>query len=139
MTSEAMPVAIAKRLNCRSTTRPTSACATRKASACFTLTCPAGIGRERVRSTLASRSRSVMSFQVQPAPRMAKAPAKNRARTTGNRLISCGKGAPKEQGKADRHWDDCGRKGGGDRGRPPAWQQEKPAADGAIEAGEPQV
>jgi len=60
------------------------ACRTRKASACLTLTWPAGIGRERVRSTLASRSRSVMSFQVQPAPRMTKAPMKNSTITSGN-------------------------------------------------------
>ncbi len=72
-----MPVQIVKALNCSSTARPTSACATRKPAAAWTLTCPDGIGRERVRSTLASRSRSTMSFQVQPAPRMAKAPTKN--------------------------------------------------------------
>src|SRR3984957_7479486 len=86
MTSEAMPVATAKRLNCSSTRSPINACTTRKTSACGTLTCPAGIGRDRVRSTLASRSRSVMSFQVQPAPRMAKAPKKNSAMTSGNWL-----------------------------------------------------
>src|SRR6202047_2620235 len=85
MTSDAMPVMTAKRLNCSSTASPINACATRNASACGTLTCPAGIGRDRVRSTLASRSRSVMSFQVQPAPRMAKAPTKNSAMTRGNR------------------------------------------------------
>ena len=39
-----------------------------------TLTWPDGIGRERVRSTRASMSRSTRSFQVQPAPRMAMAP-----------------------------------------------------------------
>ena len=44
----------------------------------------AGIGRERVRSTLASRSRSVMSFQVQPAPRITKAPTKNSKITSGS-------------------------------------------------------
>ena len=72
-----MPVQIVKPLNCNSTASPTSACATRKTPAACTLTCPDGIGRERVRSTMASRSRSTMSFQVQPAPRMAKAPMKN--------------------------------------------------------------
>ena len=86
--NEAMPVAIAKRLNCSNTAKPISACATRNASACLTPTCPAGIGRERVRSTLASRSRSVMSFQVQPAPRMTKEPIRNNARMSGNRLTS---------------------------------------------------
>ncbi len=48
------------------------------------LTCPDGIGRDRVRSTLPSRSRSVMSFQVQPAPRMTKAPTKNSATSHGS-------------------------------------------------------
>src|SRR3954447_25184276 len=38
------------------------------------------MGRERVRAARVSRSRSTMSFQVQPAPRMAKAPTKNRMR-----------------------------------------------------------
>ena len=37
-----------------------------------------GAGRERVRATCASRSRSTMSFQVQPAPRITNAPTKNR-------------------------------------------------------------
>ena len=49
----------------------------------MTETWPAGIGRERVRSTLASRSRSVMSFQVQPAPRIANAPMKNKTTVSG--------------------------------------------------------
>src|SRR6266567_1152585 len=84
MISEAMPVMIAKRLNWSSTASPINACTTRNAAACGTLTCPAGIGRERVRSTSASRSRSVMSFQVQPAPRMANAPMKNSAMMRGN-------------------------------------------------------
>src|ERR1700692_271818 len=61
---------------------------TRNPAACGTLTWPAGIGRDRVRSTSASRSRSVMSFQVQPAPRMAKAPTKNSARIRGSRPMS---------------------------------------------------
>ncbi len=74
----------AKRLNWSSTQSPTNACSTRNRSARFTLTWPAGIGRERVRSTIASRSRSVMSFQVQPAPRMAKAPRKNNGIVSGN-------------------------------------------------------
>ncbi len=42
--------------------------------ACGTVTWPEGIGRDRVRATSASMSRSVMSFQVQPAPRITKAP-----------------------------------------------------------------
>ena len=43
------------------------------------LTSPAGSGRLRVRSTWASILRSTMSFQVQPAPRMASAPIANSA------------------------------------------------------------
>ncbi len=66
-----------KPLNCTSTSRPTRACATRNAIAALTLTCPDGIGRERVRSTLASMSRSIRSFQVQPAPRITMAPIRN--------------------------------------------------------------
>jgi hypothetical protein len=80
MTSEAIPVAMVKPLNCSSTRSPTSAWATRNAAAWVTLTWPEGIGRERVRSTRPSRSRSTMSFQVQPAPRIAKAPMKNSRR-----------------------------------------------------------
>src|SRR5581483_7805891 len=84
-----MPVQIAKRLNCSSTTRPIRAWTTRKTRPCVTLTWPDGIGRERVRSTFASRSRSVMSFQVQPAPRMAKAPMKNNAMSRGSGRSWC--------------------------------------------------
>ncbi|MGY4329748.1 hypothetical protein ACVWWG_004165 [Bradyrhizobium sp. LB7.2] len=76
-------------MNCSNTTSPISACATMKASACFALTWPDGSGRERVRSTLSSRSRSVMSFQVQPAPRITKAPTKNRTMVSGRRPTSC--------------------------------------------------
>ena len=46
-----MPVPTANQLNCKSTANPTSACKIRNAAACFTLTWPEGIGRERVRST----------------------------------------------------------------------------------------
>jgi hypothetical protein len=53
---------------------PASDSAIMKPAACGTVTCPDGIGRERVRATCASMSRSVMSFQVQPAPRITKAP-----------------------------------------------------------------
>ena len=85
-----------------------------------TLTWPEGIGRERVRSTLRSRSRSTMSFQVQPAPRIANAPMKNSTRWSrlGDRL--CG---------GDR----------GERRRPPAGQQQQPRADRAVEPGQPQI
>ncbi len=115
-----MPSAMVKPLNVISTAKPTSACNTRKTAAETTLTWPEGIGRERVRSTLASRSRSTMSFQVQPAPRMAKAPMKNR-----HEVHEIGT-----------------RAHGGDRGkrrRPPARQQQKPGADRPVKPREPQV
>ena len=44
-----------------------------------TLTCPDGIGRSRVRSTLSSMSRSTMSLKVQPAPRITTAPIRHSA------------------------------------------------------------
>jgi hypothetical protein len=47
---------------------------TAQPSACRGVTCPEGIGRDFVRATAASKSRSVMSFHVQPAPRIRKAP-----------------------------------------------------------------
>ena len=76
--SEARPVKTVKRLNWISTRNPTKACASMNMVACATVTCFDGIGRERVRSTSPSRSRSTRSFQVQPAPRIAKAPMKKR-------------------------------------------------------------
>jgi len=54
--------------------KETSDWITAQASACLVLTCPEGIGREAVRATEPSILRSVMSFQVQPAPRIRKAP-----------------------------------------------------------------
>ena len=78
----------------------------------MTLTCPAGIGRERVRSTLASRSRSVISFQVQPAPRMTKAPTKNNAMFNGSgrrsRAVPAASAADHQQGINSSH-DPIGR------------------------------
>ena len=58
---------------------PTADCSTIQISALRSVTSPAGSGRLRVRSTWASTLRSTMSFQVQPAPRMASAPSANRA------------------------------------------------------------
>ena len=85
-----------KRLNWSSTSKPTSACASMKMVACATVTWPEGIGRERVRSTRPSRSRSTRSFQVQPAPRMAKAPMKNSTmcQRLGKRSCACRRGRP---------------------------------------------
>src|SRR6267154_3028189 len=78
-------------------------------AACGTLTCPAGIGRERVRSTNASRSRSVMSFQVQPAPRMANAPMKNSAMMRGNCPMSPAASAADHQHGISSSQDPIGR------------------------------
>ena len=49
-----------------------------KNTACGTLTAPDGIGRSTVRATLASNSLSVMSLNVQPAPRIPIAPMPNK-------------------------------------------------------------
>ena len=79
----------------------------------MTVTWPDGIGRERVRSTLPSRSRSTMSFQVQPAPRIAKAPMKN--------STTCQRFGP------------AVRRATGKPGRPPARHQQQPGADRPVE------
>ena len=60
-----------------------------------------------------------MSFQVQPAPRMAKAPMKNRTICQ-----TLGTGSARHAGK---------------RRRPPARNQQQPGADRTIETGEPEV
>src|SRR4026208_1988965 len=73
-----MPGATVKRLNWIRTKKPTSAWATMNIVACATVTCPDGIGRERVRSTRPSRPRSTRAFPVQPAPRMAHAPVQRK-------------------------------------------------------------
>ncbi len=81
MASEAMPSAMVKPLKLSSTASPTSACRTRNSGG---LPDADLAGRDRPRARCArptsSRSRSTMSFQVQPAPRMAKAPMKNSTR-----------------------------------------------------------
>ncbi len=51
-----------------------SDCATAQSSAWRAVTCPEGMGRDRVRATAPSKSRSVISFHVQPAPRISTAP-----------------------------------------------------------------
>jgi hypothetical protein len=90
--------------------------------ACRGVTCPEGIGRDLVRATAASKSRSVMSFQVQPAPRIRKAPmAQPTTIQPSNRFRPAGIGR------------------GGQHHAPPAGQQQKPCADGPIRAAEPQV
>ena len=78
MTSEAMPVQIAKRLNCSSTASPISACSDQEGRTPASRSPgPPGSAATASARPCASRSRSVMSFQVQPAPRIAKAPMKN--------------------------------------------------------------
>jgi len=66
-------------LSLNSTAAPTAPCSAIQISAWCSLTSPEGSGRLRVRSTWASTLRSRMSFQVQPAPRMASAPRANSA------------------------------------------------------------
>ena len=93
-------------------------CSTIQISAPRSLTSPAGSGRPRVRSTRASILRSTMSFQVQPAPRMAKAPIANSA-IQPIRLPQCCAAAQ--------------------RRRPPAGQHQQPGADRPVPARQPAV
>jgi len=76
---------------------------------------PLAIGRPRVRATRESKSRSTMSFKVQPAPRMAMAPMPNSA-------ISRQSGIPV---RATRF--------------PTSWEQQQPGADRPIESREAQI
>ena len=76
-----------------------------------TVTAPLGNGRARVRSTCASKSRSTMSLNVQPAPRMIMAP-------TANRSAISGSGQPR-LASANPH---------------PAGKKQKPRSDWTIEA-----
>ncbi len=77
------PVPTVNQLNCSSTSSPARQRTARKTKACRTLTCPAGMGLSRVRSTLPSKLRSAMSFSVQPAPRMMMAPMRNNRANQG--------------------------------------------------------
>ena len=131
-----MPSPTVKPLKLIKTAKPISACRIRNKAACATLTWPDGIGRERVRSTLASRSRSTMSFQVQPAPRMAKAPMKNKAMCQGLGPRRCAATAA----SADDHQHGSSKQPGADRTveprqpqiRPQPWRRERidPVAGG---------
>ena len=79
---------IAKAVNCRSTASPISACRDKKSER-LSHTDLSGRDRPRARALdRASRSRSVMSFQVQPAPRITKAPMKNSAQSQGRGRMS---------------------------------------------------
>ncbi len=84
-TSEAMPSPTVVLLNWIRIRKPSSSWAIRNSTACVGLIAPLGIGRVRVRATRPSKSRSRMSFTVQPAPRITSAPMANR--TTYHRSI----------------------------------------------------
>src|SRR4029079_16209056 len=60
--NDAMPVATVKRLNWIRTKKPTSAWATMNIVACETVSCPDGIGRERVCSTSPLKYTSTMAL-----------------------------------------------------------------------------
>ena len=62
---------------------------TAQTSACFAVTWPEGIGRDAVRATLPSKSRSVMSFHVQPAPRIRKAPMPQPRMIQASKRLAC--------------------------------------------------
>ena len=115
-----MPSAMVKTLKASSTASPTSACNDEEDRGAVTLTCPDGIGRERVRSTLRVE---IAIDDVVP----------------GAAGAAHGEGADEKQSEVRE-----ARSGdaGGDRGkrrRPPARQQQQPGADRAVEAREPQV
>ena len=83
------------------------ACTTSQAKACFTVTCPDGIGRDRVRATCASNSLSVMSFQVHPAPRIKKAPMAQprmiQRSNSLNEVDAAASNTPHQQGNNSSH------------------------------------
>jgi hypothetical protein len=83
MPSEAMPAATVKRLNCSSTSSPTSDSPTMNSAAARALTCPDGSGRPRVRATCASSLRSTMSLKVEPAARITTAPTRKSRQCQG--------------------------------------------------------
>ena len=83
-------------------------CASIQAAACLVLTCPDGMGRERVRSTAPSKSRSVISFQVQPAPRISQAPKPqamkiHRSPQRGCPSAKMARAKPHQQGNSNNH------------------------------------
>ncbi len=85
-----------------------SACAHIHATACVTDTAPEGMGRERVRATAPSMWRSVMSFQVQPAPRIRKAPMPQPAKIHASSHRACPSASmasvrPHQQGRSRSH------------------------------------
>ena len=70
-----IPHVIAAALKLNRMQAASATCAPIQITADFTDTCPEGIGRDLVRSTAPSNLRSVISFHVQPAPRIKKAPS----------------------------------------------------------------
>jgi len=72
------------------------------------VTWPDGIGREAVRATDPSMSRSVMSFQVQPAPRIRTAPTPQPAAIHRSCQPACPSDSmasvsPHQQGSSNSH------------------------------------
>ena len=115
-----MPRRMAKRLNWRSTTRPTSAWAARKIFALRTLTWPLGIGRARVRATL-------------------------RVDVAVDDVVIGAAGAAHGDG-ADQEEDEMPRVGVAlaegirrERRRPPAREEEQPPADRPVEPRHPRI
>ena len=120
MASEATPSAIVKRLKEISTAKPTNACSSRKPKACLHADLP-GWNRPRTRALNAAVEIAV--DDVVP----------------GAAGAAHGEGADKEQRDVDKARSGAAGGDGGERGRPPAGQQQKPGADRAVQAGEPQV
>ena len=87
-----------------------------------TLTCPDGIGRDRGARHRPSMSRSVMSFQVQPAPRISNAPIAQPDARSRDRSSRAG---PSMQHRQQQP--------------PPAGQQQQPGADRPVRAAQPQI
>jgi hypothetical protein len=76
----ATPTTTEPGLSCESTAAPAASCAPRNAVARAGETAPRAKGREAVRSTFLSISRSQRSLTVHPAPRRSSAPTPKRAR-----------------------------------------------------------
>ena len=114
-----MPTMIAKQLNCTSTSSPTSACATRNTAAACTLTCPDGIGRERVRSTL---------HRCRDRPDRSRCSPRRASRWRRRATAQCARARP-PGAVGDRR----------QRRRPPARQQQQPPADRPVEPGQPEI
>ena len=69
-----MPNPMVNRLKVNKMPKAISICTISQTAACLLVTCLDGRGRDLVRATSASNFTSEMSFHVQPAPRIRKAP-----------------------------------------------------------------